>query len=285
MGNSVTKDIKKTSQQNAAESEHLRQALLGYMQTGRMVGGPGGMTLQQMGFTGDVVAPPGQMLSQAFQQAQDFGAAPDTAARTAAINQMLSGSYGDPALRERFLQQTVTDPAQQFYDQTVAPSIAARYGRGGNLGAAQWATAQAGGQLAGNLAGQRAGILRGDELLGAQRQQAAIPLSYQNQIAPMSLLSQYGNMSRDIVGQQNQQRLQEAYMSQPFGDPRWGMMGMMGQGSVTTPGQIGSPNASGSLGGAGAGLLGSLLTGPSVGGGVVGSILNPVGTILGSIFG
>jgi hypothetical protein len=299
--------ITEGGQQNTLSSNALQQSLLGYLSTGSpgqfsATGGgrhagnpwggafPGGMTLEDMGFTGEVVPGAGPMLSQAFDQASGFATSPEYMQRQQMLGSLMQGTpsfSADPELRERYFQQAITDPAMAYYNETVAPSIAARYGRGGNIGAAQQATAQGGADLAGQLAGQRAGLLRQDEVMAYQAQEAARQrqlqagqMSMVNQAQPLNLLGQYGGLERGIRGEQNQQRLSEAYMAQPFGDPRLSMFSLLG-GGMATPGAVSSPSAGGSAGWLGG--LGQMLLNP--GGGILSSLgLGPVGSVLKSIF-
>lgn len=228
---------------------------------------PQGLSLADIGFEGDVVPGAGPLLSQAFGLAGELPGSQEAQARSGTLGQLMQMNpsfSADPALRERFLQQSVTDPAQRFFNETVAPSIAARYGRGGNLGAASDVTARAGADLASQLSGQRAGILRGDEQMTAQSLDTArgqglqaAGLSYNNQVGTLGLLSQLGGAQRSIQGQQNQGRLNQLLMQQPFGDPRLSLLGLVSSGGPFTyqPNVVGAPGTPG----AGIGLLGSLL--------------------------
>ena len=227
---------------------------------------PTGHSLADYGFTGELVPGAGPLLGQAFDLGGGLATSPEAMQRTGTLSRLMQGTpsfAADPALRERYLQQAVTDPATRYFNDTVAPSIAARYGRGGNLGAAADVTARAGADLASQLAGTRAGVLRGDEQLGAQSQDQALAralqatgLSYNNQVGTLGLLSQLGNAQRSITGQQNRQRLNEALLQQPFSDPSLSLVGLFGNPTYYTPSVVGAPNTPG----AGIGVLGSLLS-------------------------
>lgn len=253
---------------NALGTQALQRSLLGYLmggqptnirrgQYGSPVSGafPGGMTLEQMGFTGEVVPSAGPMLSQAFDLAGGLAGSPEQAARTGAINSLLTAGptfQADPALRERYFSDAIERPAMDRFHMEILPEIAARFGRGGNLGAANYAGAMAGSSLLGSLAGQRAGLLRDDEVRAQTalenmygRRAGAVPLSFTNQTQPLSLLGAFGGLERDIRGAQNAQRLQEAYMAQPFGDPRLSLLSLLGGGATQVPGQVAAPSAGG----------------------------------------
>jgi hypothetical protein len=228
---------------------------------------PQGTSLAQLGYTGGPLTPgPGPLLSQAFDLGGGLATSPEAQQRAGTLGQLMQMNpsfSADPALRERYLQQAVTDPAMQYFNNTVAPSIAARYGRGGNIGAAADVTARAGQDLAGQLAGTRAGILRGDEQQTAQSIDAArgqglsaAGLSYNNQVGTLGLLGQLGTAQRTIQGQQNAGQLNEALLGQPFADPRLSLVGLLGSSQNYTPSVVGAPNTPG----AGYGILGSLLS-------------------------
>lgn len=241
---------------------------------------PGGMTLEQMGFTGEVVPSAGPMLSQAFGNVGGFTQSPEYMARTNTANSLLNAGptfQANPALREQYFRDAIERPAMDAFHMETMPAIAARFGRGGNIGAASYAGGQAASGLLGQLAGQRAGLMRDDEVRQQQamesmygRQANAMGLSYQNQVQPLSLLGTFGGMERDIRGAQNSQRLQEAYMGQPFGDPRLSLLSLLGGGAMTTPGQVSAPQAGG--GGAGWMQLASKILDPAGIAGMVGGL-------------
>ena len=253
---------------------------------------PTGMTLADIGFTGQVVPDAGPILQGAFDSAAGFANSPEYLQRQQTIGSLMNAGpsfSADPALRERYFQQSISDPAMQQFNQEILPGVAARFGRGGNLGAANYAAAQAGGQLSGQLAGQRAGLLRDDEVRAQQaldvmygRQAQGVNLSNQNQLTPISLLDRYGNQERDIRGAQNAQRLQEAYMNTPFGDPRLSLLGLFPGSSSVTPGQVGAPSASGGGGNGLLGMAGSLLSGY---GGFMGDVYGGAAKGIGSLYG
>ena len=230
--------------------KQLKKGIVSYLGQG---GFPRGISLEEMGFTGTLTPEIGATLQQGVNQAQAFTPYQPSAEQSGAMSRLLSGEQtfnADPALRERYFQQAVTDPAQQFFNTQVAPSIAARYGRGGNIGAASYATGQAGQQLAGQLAGTRAGLLRDDERLAEQSRQAAQAriaqglglgvqqgaLGLQSQQFGQNNLMQFGQLERGIRGQGIQEQLQRVLARQAFNDPRLGLFQMLGQPPTPTGG-------------------------------------------------
>lgn len=296
MGSSLTRQQNRLAYgggQNALGSQNMQYSLLGYMmggdpayitkgQHGAPFSGtfPQGMTLDQMGFTGEVVPGAGPMLSQAFDLAGGLQKSPEYMARANTANSLLTAGpsfQANPALREQYFRDAIERPAMDTFHGETMPAIAARYGRGGNIGAASYASAQAGGSLLGTLAGQRAGLMRDDEVRQQQaidqmynRQGNAMGLSYQNQAQPLSLLGSFGSLERDIRGAQNSQRLQEAYMAQPFGDPRLGMLSYLQGGAGATPGQAAAPQAGGSGASPWMSMLGKVVDPLGLGGMVAG---------------
>lgn len=228
---------------------------------------PEGLSLADIGYEGDVVPGAGTLLTSAFERAGGLFDSPEAQQRQATLGTLMGMApsfSADPALRERYFNEAISQPALQQFNRDVVPAIAARYGRGGNLGAAADVTARAGADLASQLSGQRAGLLRGDEQMAAQsidtaRGQGlqAAGLSYNDQVGGLGLLSQLGTAQRTITGQQNAGRLNQLLMQQPFGDPRLSLLGLLGSSGPFSyqPTVVGAPGTPG----AGIGLLGSLL--------------------------
>lgn len=256
------------------QQQALQRALMEYLATGQpgqVRSGPfpgdtgtfpTGTSLEEMGFTGELVPPAGPLLASAFQGAMDFGTAPNAQLRQTALAGLASGTqFGfDPALRAEFYEKGFVEPEMQRWREEIMPEIMHLRMPGGQVGAMRHELAQSGEDLSSQLAAIRAGLMRQDEAqlmqLTAQTMPGAIEGLMREETMPISIQAQMGDLGRTIEGQQNMQRFYEMILGQPWGDPRLGLLGLTG---ASPPGVIqpGGPGLSGLAQlGAGAARLG-----------------------------
>jgi hypothetical protein len=267
--------------QNRWRGTDLEQAVLDYIISGQpsSIRGsqfPTGVTYESMGLPSDfqAVPGPGPLLSAAFMEAARFGQGTDPLSqqREQSLGRLLSGESAftaDPELRERYFTEAIQRPTLQAFEREVLPSIAERFAGGGQTGAARRFTNTAITDLMTNLSGQRAGLLRQDEVLGAEMQSqalgrmlAGIQPSLQAQTTPISVMGQMGGWQRGITGQQRGEELMRAMLAQPWSDPRLGLYGaFLGNAPLAQLGSMGMQGLGGIISGAGglAGQLGPLV--------------------------
>lgn len=253
----------RVAQANALGANQLQNALIRFLASGQPAtvvpfgkgayrgGGtpfPTGTSLEALGYEGDVVPGAGPLLESAFSRAGQIGTGAPTEARLSQLGTLVQGQPAvnlDPALRERFFQSSVVDPAMRRFERDTIPAILARFGGGGQTGAIREELARAGTDLQTNLAGIGAGLLRDDERLNAQladqaqqRSLAAIGSLREEELLPISVQTQIGDLQRSIVGQQNQEALYRALLASPYGDPRLSMLPLIGGASSTFGPQV-----------------------------------------------
>jgi len=185
-------------------------------------------------YSGQLAAPASALQQRAFSLGDAFGTGPAAMARGGAIADIVAGKPAfttGPEEYERAYQEGVRAPAMAQWNRDIIPQILHQYGSSGTAGAVIDALGRSGSDLTTQLAAQQAqyrfrGMERGQDALeaAAGRQLAGVEASRTEDLAPIALASQLGDVQRGIT----QDALGEDYFkwssAQPYNNPWLGFL-------------------------------------------------------------
>jgi hypothetical protein len=217
---------------------------------------PSGLTPEMLGLPPDFSTTPGsnELIDKALGKLEGLDTSALTTGAEGALTRLLSGEQAatfDPALRERYWQQSVVDPAlRRFKDQTRA--LGHRYGRLGGGGAFTGSLAEESVKLQKDLAGLQASMLRDDERTAIASREAAlnrmgqaVPVAQNWQTSLIQALGAGGEFQRGLEGELLTDQLNRAVMASPYGDPRWQYLSAVGGAPGADLSALGGPKQSG----------------------------------------